>query len=438
MSDVKDYVVGGQFFLEYDSTTLEFVSADPGDPPFTLEIYEDVVETSPVGTIDYAVGVPGGGPGTATPTDMAVLTFTALDEACTAAFLLRFRAHDPPTRLTNEYGDHIGVLANDLGVISIDGTPPVITGPPHLEVSADAGVCDAFVTIPPLVAGDACSGIASIVNDYNGTPDGSDTYPSGTTAVTWTATDNCGNESQAVQNITVNAVNDIVVDIELADVHEPSLTRCITFRVFETGCDLWIVVDQEITFTNGLAVGTFVQVPCGEYECITARDLLHTLTRTDDDGDFGIVGSVYRADFTSSGTTDDSLIGGELKGGRIIDILDFGIFVGCHGTDYGTGDTDCDTPAPHCDISGDGIAFTEDFTFIQVNWLKENDPDCCGLPPLGLWTGPNALSFEHPVTRISVEELKRRGLDDLIVADLNHDGWLDVKDMDAFASGARP
>jgi hypothetical protein len=46
--------------------------------------------------------------------------------------------------------------------------------------------------------------------------------------------------------------------------------------------------------------------------------------------------------------------------------------------------------------------------------------------------------IERPVTRISIEELERRGLGDLIVADLNHDGWLDIRDMEAFMNGARP
>ncbi|MHC4219801.1 MAG: cohesin domain-containing protein, partial [Planctomycetota bacterium] len=165
MSDLKDHVVGGQFFLNYDNGVLDFVSAEPGDPPFTVEVYEDVDEIS--GTIDYAVGAPGGDPGTPLPTDMAVLTFTALTDACTAPNLLTFRAHDPPTRLTNEYGDHIGVLAGDLEAISIDSQSPVITAPSHLEVNADAPGCDAYLDAPAPPATDSCSGLASIINDYN-------------------------------------------------------------------------------------------------------------------------------------------------------------------------------------------------------------------------------------------------------------------------------
>ena len=35
-------------------------------------------------------------------------------------------------------------------------------------------------------------------------------------------------------------------------------------------------------------------------------------------------------------------------------------------------------------------------------------------------------------------ELRRLGMQDLIVGDLNDDGWLDEEDMDAFSGGARP
>jgi hypothetical protein len=430
MSDVKDFVVGGQFFLEYDSTVLDFDSADPaGAPgPFTVEVYEAVVESSPIGTIDYAVGVPGGDPGTPLPSDMAVLTFTALAETCGTADLITFRSHDPPTRLTNEFGDDIAVLTNDLGAITIDGTPPVITDPVDIEVNADAGGCTADVTVPALVATDACSGVDTVTNDYNGTDDASDTYPSGTTTVTWTVTDVCGNVSTETQDITVNAVNDLVVDIELDGgvMAVGPYTRCITFELWETGCGASVTVDADITFTSGLATGVVVEVPCGDYECITARDTLHTLRKTDND------------DFGTSGTDNDSLVSGNLNDDQWIDILDYGIFVGQFGTAPGA-DTPCVYVGPHADIDGDGNVFASDFTFITTNFLGTHETNCCGAPlPMRGWIRPMPQSFDGPITRISVQELRRRGLHDLIVADLNHDGWLDVHDMEAFANGERP
>jgi hypothetical protein len=445
MSDVKDFVVGGQFFLEYDNSVLDFVSAEPGDPPFTVLVYEDVDEIA--GTIDYATGAPGGDPGTPLPIYMAVLTFTALTDACHVEDLITFRPHEPPTRLTNEYGDEIVVLTNDLDEISIDSQSPLVTAPPHIDVNADARQCTAYINVPPLIVTENCSGIASITNDYTGTDDASGIYPVGTTNVLWLVSDNCGNTSKIFQPITVNPFNDLVLDIELDGVIASPVTRCITLELFETGCGTSVIVEQEITFFSGLATGVVVEVPCGDYECITARDRLHTLRRTDDDGDFGVAASldmidVYVADFTSSGTTDDSLIGGNLNNDDFIDILDYGIFVGLFGLNYGTGDTTCSTPIPHLDMSGDGLVWTEDFTFIQINFLAASETDCCVMasPAMTKPRGdrPLAQMIERPVTRISIEELERRGLGDLIVADLNHDGWLDIRDMEAFMNGARP
>ena len=437
MSAVKDFVVGGQFFMDYDNSVLDFISAVPGAAPFTVEIFESVDEGT--GTIDYAVGVVGGGPGTAVDTDMAVLTFTALTETCGTAGLVGFRAHVPPTRLTNEHAEEIAVLTSDLGSVSIDGTPPVITPPSDIVVNADAGGCDAAVTVPALVATDGCSGIDTVVNDFNFTADASDVYPPGTTTVTWTVTDLCGNVSTDSQDVTVLSVNDMTVAVELAGVSEPTVTRCITFELWSCPDTIPVeIVSIDLTFTAGLFVGN-VEIPCGFYDCITARDGLHTLRRTDDDGDFGIVGTGYVADFTVTGTTDDSLVGGNLNDDFVIDILDFGEFVGQFG-DVTAGDTPCATLGPDADISGNGIVFSEDFTFISVNFLETREANCCGAP-FALVRTPGGRSIQAasvPVTRISLAQLRKRGLGHLAIADLNGDGWLDVADMEAFVAGDRP
>jgi hypothetical protein len=83
-----------------------------------------------------------------------------------------------------------------------DNENPSITCADDQTQTADAGVCEAAVTVIAPATADNCA-VASVVNDYNGTADASDTYPVGTTAVTWTVTDAAGNTATCTQNITV-------------------------------------------------------------------------------------------------------------------------------------------------------------------------------------------------------------------------------------------
>ncbi|MBA7524982.1 hypothetical protein ES705_17127 [subsurface metagenome] len=88
-------------------------------------------------------------------------------------------------------------------VTVIDNIDPTIICPSDINQNSDPGVCDAYVTVPAPVTSDNCPGETAI-NSYNGTADASDTYPVGTTVVTWTVTDGYGNFSTCIQNITIN------------------------------------------------------------------------------------------------------------------------------------------------------------------------------------------------------------------------------------------
>lgn len=444
MSTMREDVVGGQFFLLYDETVLDFTGAIPGDPPFIVELFESVNET--LGTISYAVVTPNGDAGSSAASTLATLTFNAISEVCTptAGLVSWDAAHSPPSRLTNDLGQVVAATLIDLPAVTIDLAGPVITPPSNIVRSADAGGCDAAVTVPALVANDACSGVASIVNDFNGTADASGTYPSGTTQVTWTATDTCGNQSQFVQAVTVNPVNDLVVSVDLEGVSAGPVTRCVTFELWECpGGVPAAVVTADLTFSSGTFTGT-IEIPCGNYTCITARDSRHTLRRTDDDGDFAIAGTDWVSDFTATGASDDSFTGGNLNDDLFVDILDFGVFTGQFG-DVPGGDTPCPPAGPHADVSGDGVVFSEDFAFISTNFLETSEANCCGAPLSGGGKGgwsqalaPGMVSQSGPVIQISTAQLHRRGLDALAAGDLNKDGWLDLFDMVAFLGGQAP
>jgi len=331
------------------------------------------------------------------------------------------------------------VATVDQTITVVDTTPPVMTAcPADITVPADAGGCDAVVTFNEPTATDNCDPAPVVVCDW---PSGS-TFPQGTTLVTCTATDECGKDSECSFNVTVENVNELAVTVQLSPNIDPTgtLTRCITFELWECGVPSLVTVDAEIDFTvtagaPNVAIGSAViDVPCGNYTCITARDTLHTLRRTD--GSFPVFsGTQYVADFTGDpGTGGDWLIGGNLNDDNYIDILDFGVFSFQFGTSYGTGDTTCATAAPHSDISGDGNVNNLDFSFIQLNFLKFHEANCCG-QPLRMADGS---TDNGPVTSITVRELRNRGLGHLVVGDLNRDGVLNEQDIAAFADGVRP
>jgi hypothetical protein len=101
--------------------------------------------------------------------------------------------------------DACGNEANPVSVsfqVLPDITGPVITPPQNITVNTENNVCQANVTVPPLVVTDNCSNFA-ITNNKNNTSNASGIYQLGTTAVIWTVTDACNNSSTATQNITV-------------------------------------------------------------------------------------------------------------------------------------------------------------------------------------------------------------------------------------------
>jgi len=67
-----------------------------------------------------------------------------------------FRAHSPPTRLTNMFGDPINPLPNNLPTISYDNTNPVFNQScpiPAVSVNSDAGSCSAsYASVAPTLA----------------------------------------------------------------------------------------------------------------------------------------------------------------------------------------------------------------------------------------------------------------------------------------------
>jgi len=81
-----------------------------------------------------------------------------------------------------------------------DDEVPIITCPIDVYTSSDINSCNATVIIPQLNVN--CM-IESILNDYNNTSNASDSYPIGTTIVTWVVVDELGNQTDCSFNVTV-------------------------------------------------------------------------------------------------------------------------------------------------------------------------------------------------------------------------------------------
>ena len=469
MTGASAPIVGGQFFMVYDDSVLDFVSAEPGDAamsdssnPFEVEVFEVVDE--PNGLIDYAVGVPfPPGSGTTNNVTMARLRFDVVAGAgaCNVASLVAFRPHAPPTRLTDEsdveYSVAMGNLAtNNLAAITVDGAAPVVTCPGNASITPPAGSCSATYAWPAAAANDNCDGnlSMSVVYDIdlgdNGSVDATQSgtsysFPPGVHRVTARATDACGNAGSCSFTVTNSGLNQLQVTVEFNTGFAGTVTRCITFELYGSAscpANTPVVVSADFVFSGPGPVTQMLSVPCGDYTCITARDRLHSLQRTDND-DFGVSGAMYTANFTASGggPDDDSLVGGNLNDDSYIDIIDFAIYVNRFGVSYDSnadtandGSTPCAwTPTPmgprHADISGEGLVDTADFTFVQINFLEFGEADCCGVV---------STMGGAPRTWISVAELHSLGLGGAATADLTHDGRIDNADITAFATGGRP
>jgi gliding motility-associated-like protein len=101
--------------------------------------------------------------------------------------------------VTDTYGNAITCT---MSVTVNDTEAPAITCPDDVLVSTDAGVCEAFVTVPVPAIDDNCD-VASLVNNYTGSDDASAVYPQGTTVVEWTLTDVHGNTSTCTMEVVV-------------------------------------------------------------------------------------------------------------------------------------------------------------------------------------------------------------------------------------------
>ncbi len=317
---------------------------------------------------------------------------------------------------------------NNLAPVADDDERSVVQGDPVVidvlanDVDGDGSINPATVAIALAPLHGTITNINILTGEITYEHDGS---PIATDSFRYTVKDNDGFKSNQA-TVLLEVVHEVTLSIQLAGVVS-SISRCIRFEVFECG-GASEVVTKQVAFTGGQAAGVRLEVPLANYDCISARDTLHTLARVDP-GFTSVDGIHYSADFTDQtggGGADQALVGGNANGDNFVDIFDFGLFTGQWNATYPP--PSCATLPPQADFSGNNTVFTEDFTFIANNFLEEGDDACCAPIPAGA----------GPVAAISVAELNARGLGLMAAGDLNGDGWLDQMDMVAFLFGERP
>jgi len=442
--------------------------------PYTNAVYGPIVNES-AGTIFLAVGVEfGAGNGPNGNADMACFSFTKIGE-CNSCQICPLDENPQHTYLTDADGQRITVQANCSKSIYDDGDLElVVPGSSKTNVDCDRPTAVEHWAAPS--ASDTCgnaqvfcrgehdSGLiysSDIVNGGGELPIGASSFccyavsdgACGSTVgcppnTTCADADENG-KPDGCWTVTVNDETslDITVGLSPTSQSKPgdNLTRCIKFTLFSNCVQEPTVFSDDVSFGGlfdfvGKSTGKIKIPGSGQWDCITAQDQLHTLRSCYTFGPDDCAGGQLSASFSGDPVLGGNwLIGGNLDGWKkddpnaapsldIIDILDFGTFVSQYLQDYGFSDTPCGTAGPNADINGDGVVDLDDYAFVSGNFLVNSKQCCCGPQVAGV----------TPVTEISVAQLRADGRAELISADLNGDGLLNLADMAAFNQGVRP
>ena len=102
-------------------------------------------------------------------------------------------------------------------LVADDEDPVIADCPADITQDSDAGVCEAVVTWAAPTASDNCA-----VTTFTSTHDSGDTFPVGSTTVTYTATDAAGNSTTCTFDVIVEDNEDPVIADCPADITQDS------------------------------------------------------------------------------------------------------------------------------------------------------------------------------------------------------------------------
>ncbi len=381
--------VGAQATVAFDPAVVSFVSAAAGTD-FTTLIYSS---TATANKVVFATGIdPSASAAGIAAGNVAKLTFRTIAASCSDTDAVVLSTSALTTRITDSNGTAlVFTQADNVSITSL--APFTLAGvPANAAVAADAGTLSgALVSLVAPTATNSCGTPLTVTATRSDSLALSAYYPpNATTTVHYAATDAAGNTNSS--DVTVTVANYQLLDAAIS--LNGSITGNSTRSVRITAGSTQLV---NVAMTTGSGTASNVHVPIAvSYPCILAKDPGHSLSNT---GASSLVGVEYAASI--------ALDQGDSNDDNLVDILDFGIYVGKFGAALAGGSSN---------FNDDTSVNSGDFSFISLNFAHSGT--VCG-----------AFTGGAPRNSVSVKELRRSGMGELAGADFNRDGMLDVNDV---------
>ncbi|MCH8148564.1 MAG: hypothetical protein IH987_11305, partial [Planctomycetes bacterium] len=346
-------VNGGQFLVTYDPSVVEFIDAQPAHEVFVA--LAGTPELVQPGQVFYAI-VPviptPAEPSVTGPVVVATFKFRVLAPCMSTDFC--FMDKNPFNTFMMLFGKRVDVEFCCSELLSTSSGGPVLICPDSVSVNAEPGRLAATVTWDNVQVEPVCEGPVAVSCTAQ-RPDGvpiehlipnGGLFPSGHSTIECMGTDeSCGGETICSWVVSVSSANTVVSELQFAPTVTPGpLHRCIEFEFFANCVEESEIIREDINFglpydLPGTAKQVFFKVAANKYICVTARDPLHSLrsvAETQIDGDHWLVR--FQGDPSLGGNW---LVGGNLDGNRVIDVLDLGYVRAHMGETLGAG-TSCD------------------------------------------------------------------------------------------------
>ena len=395
LSGVISPIVSGQIYISWNPANMSLNSITAGDAPFDQLPLQTINQTAGTALLVTSIAL-GQPPVSVISKIVARMQFTIRGGTCdgSGTDVQFFPDGTLPTTFTDGLGSELVPALVASSGFKVDDTSPVFSNvPAAVSVNADAGEGPfARVALIAPTATDACGAVTQTSSRSDGA--GMDAmYAVGTTTVTWSTTDLCGNSSTATTSVTVKPYNTARFQVQYMGVNGGAATRNFVTTMRGSQISLPSTVNG-VSIANGAGEFFVTNAPIDSYFCATVEDAASTLRR--------------RVSVTDAGTEWNvvvTLLSGDVINDEVVDVLDWGAYV---------------VRNVNADLNMDNSTNDTDGDMILAIFGQKGDTAC----------GSNFTDSPEPVTSISIAELVDRGMADLVAADLNNDGWLDMADIE--------